>query len=83
MPRTRKPVPTLDDRRRARRERRDRALKARGLRPVTIWVRDPDSPAFRAEARRQMQRVGGSRSEREFAEVWAPNQDTTGWSWDE
>lgn len=80
MPQTRKPAPTNDDRSRAR---RDRALRARGLRPVTIWVWDLNSPAFQAEARRQMRRAAGSRSEREFAEVWAPNQDTTGWGWDQ
>jgi hypothetical protein len=52
-----------------RRKWRERALWARGLRPITIWVWDADSPAFRAEAQRQVERVRNGAAEREFSEI--------------
>ena len=41
-------------------------LRARGLRPVQIWVPDTRAPGFAAEARRQSRLVD---SDGEFAEV--------------
>lgn len=35
-------------------------LRAQGLRPIEIWVPDTRSAAFRAEMRRQLQRVSRS-----------------------
>jgi hypothetical protein len=35
-------------------------LREQGLRPVQIWVPDTRSPAFLAEARRQMRRLAKS-----------------------
>ena len=36
------------------------ALRARGLRPIQIWVPDVRSPSFREQARRQSQAVAAS-----------------------
>jgi Protein of unknown function (DUF3018) len=44
------------DKVRAHRER----LRARGLRPIQIWVPDVRSPAFKAEAHRQSLAVANS-----------------------
>lgn len=40
-------------------------LRAQGLRPIQIWVPDVRSPAFAAEARRQMRRIARSKGEKE------------------
>ncbi|MBM3554158.1 MAG: DUF3018 family protein [Alphaproteobacteria bacterium] len=37
-----------------------RKLRAQGLRPIQIWVPDTNSPAFRAEARRQARLAAAS-----------------------
>ena len=53
-----------------RRDSRDRVqtwrerMRARGLRPVQIWVPDTRTAAFRKEARRQSLAVAGSRQAR-------------------
>ncbi|GGF45507.1 antitoxin MazE [Azorhizobium oxalatiphilum] len=39
---------------------RNAAMRAQGLRPVTIWVPDVNSPAFKAEAARQSRLVAES-----------------------
>lgn len=46
------------------REHRDR-LRARGLRPIQIWVPDVRAPSFREEAHRQSQAVAASNHARE------------------
>ena len=38
-------------------------LRDQGMRPIQIWVPDVDSPAFKAEARRQSLLIAGSVSE--------------------
>ena len=40
-------------------------MRARGLRPIQIWVPDTRTAAFRAEARRQSAAVAESRRARE------------------
>ena len=81
MSQPKKPPQTDDERRAARRERerRRRAKRAQGLKRVTVWVWDTQSPAFREEARRQMQRVAADPAEHAFAVIWAAGADTTGW----
>jgi hypothetical protein len=49
------PAPSRDKVRRYR-ER----LRARGLRPITFWLPDTRSPAFRAEAERQSRLIAQS-----------------------
>ncbi len=46
------------------REHRAR-LRAQGLRPITIWVPDVNSPEFKAEARRQSKLIAESPGEAE------------------
>ncbi len=46
------------------REHRAR-LRAQGLRPIQLWVPDVNSPAFKAEARRQSLAVANSPQEKE------------------
>ena len=60
---------------RAYRERK----RKQGLRPVTLWLPDLDSPEFKAEAHRQSLAVANSDHEKEdqawvdavSAEIWA------------
>ena len=47
---------TSRERQRAYRAR----MRAKGMKPITIWVPDPDSPAFAAEARRQSRLIANS-----------------------
>jgi Protein of unknown function (DUF3018) len=84
MSQPKKPPRSEEERRAARRERerRDRAKRAQGLKRVTVWVRDTRSPAFREEARRQIQRIAANPAEHAFAELWAQGADTSGWLWD-
>jgi hypothetical protein len=49
------------DKVRAYRER----MRARGLRPIQIWVPDTRTAAFRAQAHRQSRAVAGGARERE------------------
>ena len=58
-------------------------LKARGLRPVQLWLPDVRSPAFQAEARRQSQLVAaGPQAAEDMAFVEALSADTWG-AWQE
>lgn len=43
-------------------------LRAKGLRPIQIWVPDPRNPAFRAEAERQSRLVAAAGDETETQE---------------
>jgi hypothetical protein len=58
-------------------------LRAKGLRPVQLWVRDARSPAFIRAFRRQALRVAAheaaDRAERRAIEALLKTQDTTGW----
>jgi hypothetical protein len=58
-------------------------LRARGLRPVQLWVRDTRSPAFIEAFRRQALRVAAREAadgaERRAIEALLKTQDTTGW----
>jgi hypothetical protein len=58
-------------------------LRAEGLRPVQLWVRDARSPAFIQAFRRQALRVAAheaaNRAERRAIEALLKTQDTTGW----
>lgn len=49
-------------------------LRARGLRPIQIWVPDTRAPGFAAEARRQSHLVD---SDGEFAEVMGFLEDVS------
>lgn len=58
-------------------------LKARGLRPVQLWLPDVRSPAFQAEARRQSLLVAASpQAAEDMAFVEALSADTWG-TWEE
>jgi hypothetical protein len=58
-------------------------LRAEGLRPVQLWVRDARSPAFIQAFRHQALRVAAheaaNRAERRAIEALLKTQDTTGW----
>ncbi len=58
-------------------------LRAEGLRPVQLWVRDARSSAFIQAFRRQALRVAAheaaNRAERRAIEALLKTQDTTGW----
>ena len=62
---------------------RDR-LRAAGLRPVQLWVRDARSPRFVERFRRQALRVAAHEAvdgaERRAIEALLESQDTTGWA---
>jgi hypothetical protein len=66
------------------REHRAR-LRARGLRPIQIWVPDVRSPGFLAEARRQSRAVATSQHAAEDQEwvdsvsVWGNEDLLPGW----
>lgn len=50
-------------------QRRYRArLRARGLRPVQIWVPDSNAPGFAAECKRQSLLLNASREEQDIQE---------------
>jgi hypothetical protein len=58
-------------------------LRAEGLRPVQLWVRDTRSLAFIQAFRRQALRVAAheaaNRAERRAIEALLKTQDTRGW----
>ncbi len=58
-------------------------LRAAGLRPIQLWVRDARSPAFIAAFRRQALQVtaheAANKAERHGIEALLDTQDTTGW----
>jgi hypothetical protein len=54
--------------------------RARGLRPVTLWLPDTRTPEFRAEARRQSRPVAASPEEDEISDYIEAVAD---WPYDE
>jgi hypothetical protein len=62
------------------RVRRHRAsLRARGLRPIQIWVPDTRSPGFADECRRQSEALIGDSLETETLAFIESISETTGW----
>ncbi|HEY5214584.1 MAG TPA: antitoxin MazE family protein [Acidobacteriaceae bacterium] len=55
------------------------SLRARGLRPIQIWVPDTRRPGFAEEARRQCLALDNDPQEKEIMEWIEQAQDTTGW----
>ena len=66
---------TAKDRVRRHRE----SLRARGLRPIQIWVPDTRRPGFAEEARRQCLAVRDDPQEKETLEFIEKMMDYTGW----
>lgn len=60
------------------RKHRD-GLRAAGLRPVQIWVRDTRDPAFIEECRRQSRIVASSPEEKEINDWLDAVSDRSGW----
>jgi hypothetical protein len=56
------------------------ALKARGMRPVQIWVPDTRSADFVAECKRQSALLTADPAERETIEWLESVADTDGWT---
>jgi hypothetical protein len=54
-------------------------LRARGLRPVQIWVPDTRKPGFAEEARRQCLAVRDDPQEKETVDWIEKAMDYTGW----
>ena len=73
---TAKPKKTSRERTKAYRER----LKAKGLKPVTIWVPDINDPEVRAQLKRDCQLISESPHEKEIMEwieavsYWPPDE---------
>jgi hypothetical protein len=55
------------------------SLRARGLRPIQIWIPDTRRPGFAEEARRQCLAVKNDPQEKEIMDWIERVQDTTGW----
>ena len=55
-------------------------LKARGMRPVQLWVPDTRSADFAAECRRQSALLDADKQEREILDWIEQVADTDGWS---
>ena len=67
----------------ARRVQRHRAnLRARGLRPVQIWVPDTRRRDFAEECRRQSRLVRGDRDDAATLTWLEAVADTDGWEWE-
>jgi len=62
---------------RAKVKRHRERLRARGLRPIQIWVPDMRAPTFRSDARRQSRAVAASPHAREDQAFVA---DVSDWS---
>ena len=56
------------------------SLRARGLRPIQIWVPDARLPGFAEEARRQCLAVQNDAQEKETLELIEQMMDYSGWS---
>jgi hypothetical protein len=56
------------------------SLKARGMRPVQLWVPDTRSADFAAECRRQSALLDADPQERELLDWIEQVVDTDGWS---
>lgn len=52
-------------------------LRKQGLRPVQIWVPDPDAPGFKREIRRQVRRLDAAHEADALAFIAAAAEDTT------
>jgi len=63
----------------ARMKRYRERMRARGLRPVVLWVPDTASPQFLREAERQSKIVAASDDEHEVMAWIDAVRDTTGW----
>ena len=51
--------------------------KARGLREIRLWVRDPNTPEFKDEMKRAAAELGKSKAEHEAMDfIWATMDDT-------
>jgi hypothetical protein len=55
------------------------ALRARGLRPIQIWVPDVRKPGFAEEARRQCLAARRSPQEKEVLDFIEKTMDYSGW----
>lgn len=55
------------------------ALRARGLRPIQIWIPDTRKPGFAEEARRQCLALRDDPQEKEIMDWLDQVRDTTGW----
>ncbi len=55
------------------------SLRARGLRPIQIWVPDTRKPGFAEEARRQCLAVRKDPQEKEVLDWIEQVMDDTGW----
>jgi Protein of unknown function (DUF3018) len=64
-------------------ERRRDKLRAQGLRPLQIWVRDTRAPGFAEEALRQGRLVGASYegADKELIEFWERIADDSADAW--
>ena len=56
-------------------------MKAAGLKPVTIWVPDVNSPEFKAQIAREIAVINASDSEKEILRELS-DIDTEGWKWE-
>ncbi len=68
----------------AARVRKHRArMRAAGLKPVTIWVPDINTPAMREEIRRQCLSLRDDPAERQILqELEGAAAEIPGWTWD-
>jgi hypothetical protein len=55
------------------------ALRAKGLRPIQIWVPDTRKPGFAEEARRQCLALRDDPQEKKIMDWLDQVRDTTGW----
>jgi hypothetical protein len=55
------------------------ALRARGLRPIQIWIPDTRKPGFAEEAHRQCLALENDPQEKEVMDWLDQVRDTTGW----
>jgi hypothetical protein len=55
------------------------SLRARGLRPIQIWIPDTRKPGFAEEAHRQCLALENDPQEKEIMDWLDQVRDTTGW----
>jgi hypothetical protein len=56
-------------------------MKAAGLKPVTIWVPDVNTPEFKAQIDREIAIINASESEKEILQELS-DVDFDGWTWE-
>lgn len=56
-------------------------LRARGYKPVELWVLDRESPAFKAELRRQAKIVASASTVDEYGDIDAFTEEMTRQAW--